>query len=88
MNMRYVKKSITSAIISGLLAYFLFKTSDLLSKIVISLFLVFAISFCITNVLLVFKKNKLAEKVSKICYSFSYLLVRIFNILGLYKYIK
>jgi len=66
MNMRYVKKSITSAIISGLLAYFLFKTSDLLSKIVISLFLVFAISFCITNVLLVFKKNKLAEKVSKI----------------------
>lgn len=66
INIRYIKKSITSAIISGLLAYFLFKTNDVLSKIVISLFLVFGISFCITNLLLVFRKNKLAEKVSKV----------------------
>ena len=66
INIRYVKKTISSAIISGLLAYFLFKTNDLLSKILISLFLVFGISFCITNLLLVFKKNKLAKKVSKI----------------------
>ena len=66
INVRYVKKTICSAFISGLLAYFLFKTNNLLSKILISLFLVFGISFCITNVLLVFRKNKLAEKVSKI----------------------
>lgn len=66
INVRYVKKTISSAFISGLLAYFLFKTNNLLSKILISLFLVFGISFCITNVLLVFRKNKLAEKVSKI----------------------
>ena len=61
-----MKKTISSAFISGLLAYFLFKTNDLLSKIVISLFLIFGISFCITNLLLVFRKNKLAEKVSKV----------------------
>ena len=66
INIKYIKKTITSAFISGLLAYFLVKTNDLLSKILISLFLVFGISFCITNVLLIFKKNKLAEKASKI----------------------
>lgn len=66
IDLRYIKKSISSAIISGMLAYFLFKTNDLLSKIVISLFLLFGASFCVRNILLVFKKNKLAEKVSKI----------------------
>lgn len=66
IDLRYIKKSISSAIISGMLAYFLFKTNDLLSKIVISLFLLFGTSFCVRNILLVFKKNKLAEKISKI----------------------
>lgn len=66
IDLRYIKKSISSAIISGMLAYFLFKTSDLLSKIIILLFLVFGVSFCARNILLVFKKNKLAEQVSKI----------------------
>ena len=66
IDLRYIKKSISSAIISGILAYFLFKTSDLLSKIIILLFLVFGVSFCVRNILLVFKKNKLAERVSKI----------------------
>jgi len=66
IDLRYIKKSISSAIISGMLAYFLFKTSDLLSKIIILLFLVFGMSFCASNILLVFKKNKVAEKVSKI----------------------
>jgi len=66
IDLRYIKKSISSAIISGILAYFLFKTRDLLSKIVILLFLVFGVSFCVRNILLVFKKNNLAEKVSKI----------------------
>lgn len=66
INIKYIKPSISSAIISGILTYFLFKTNDLLSKVVISLFLVFGISFCATNVLLVFRKNKLAEKISKV----------------------
>ena len=66
IDLRYIKKSISSAIISGMLAYFLFKTNDLLSKIVISLFLLFGASFYVRNILLVFKKNKLAEKISKI----------------------
>ena len=66
IDLRYIKKSISSAIISGILAHFLFRTNDLLSKIVISLFLVFGVSFCARNILLIFKKNKLAEKVSKI----------------------
>ena len=56
IDLRYIKKSISSAIISGMLAYFLFKTNDLLSKIVISLFLLFGTSFCVRNILLVFKK--------------------------------
>ena len=66
INARFIKKSITSLIISGILMYFLFKTNDLLSKVVILLFFVFSISFCARNVLLVFRKNKIAEKVSKI----------------------
>jgi len=66
INIKYIKPSISSAIISGLLAYFLFKTNDLLSKIVISLFLIFGISFCARNILLILNKNKLAGKVSKI----------------------
>lgn len=66
INVRYIKKSISSAIISGILIYLLFNSADLLSKIIISLFLIFGISFCATNVLLVFRKNKLAEKVSKV----------------------
>lgn len=66
INIRYVKKTISSAIISGLLAYFLFKTNDLLSKIVISLFLVFGISFFVKNVCLILNKNKLAKIFSKV----------------------
>jgi len=66
VNIRYIKKCITSAVTSGLLTYFLFKQDDLLSKIIISLFLVFAMSFCATNILLVFRKNEMAKKVSKI----------------------
>ena len=66
INARFIKKSITSLIISGILMYFLFKTNDLLSKVVILLFFIFSISFCARNVLLVFRKNKIAEKVSKI----------------------
>ena len=66
IDLRYIKQSITSAIISGMLAYFLFNAKDLLSKIVILLFLTFGGSFCIRNILLVFRKNKLAEKISKI----------------------
>ena len=65
-NVKYVKNSITSAITSGILIYFLFKTNDLLSKVVILLFFIFSISFCARNVLLAFRKNKIAEKVSKI----------------------
>lgn len=66
INIRYVKKTISSAIISGLLAYFLFKTNDLFSKIVISLFLVFGISFFVKNVCLILNKNKLAKIFSKV----------------------
>ena len=66
IDLRYIKQSITSAMISGILAYFLCNAKDLLSKIVILLFFIFAVSFCIRNILLVFRKNKLAEKVSKI----------------------
>ena len=66
LNVKYIKKSITSLITSGILMCFLFKTNDLLSKVVILLFFIFSISFCTRNLLLVFRKNKIAEKVSKI----------------------
>lgn len=65
-DLRYIKQSVTSAIISGILVCLLFNAKDLLSKIVILLFLIFGISFCARNILLVFRKDKLAEKVSKV----------------------
>ena len=66
INVKYKNKIISSLFTSGLLIYFLFKTNDLLSKIVISLFLIFGISFCATNILLAFNKNKIAKKISKV----------------------
>lgn len=66
INAKYIKKCITSASIFGFLTYILITTNDLLTKIVVIPFLIFSFSFCIEKVLLIFNKNVLAKKVSKV----------------------
>lgn len=44
----------------------MFKTNNLLSRIVILLFLIYGISFLITNILLAFNKIEIAKKINKI----------------------
>lgn len=66
IDIRYIKKSITSAVIFGILTYILITTKDLITKIVVIPFLIFSLSFFIEKVLLIFNKNVLAKKVSKV----------------------
>jgi len=64
--MNNIRKSITALFVSGILIYFLIKTNDLLTRIVIIPFLVFSISFFIEKILLILNKKSLAKKISKI----------------------
>ena len=64
--MKNIRKSITALFVSGILIYFLIKTNDLLTRIVIIPFLVFSISFFIEKILLILNKKSLAKKISKI----------------------
>lgn len=62
----YVRQIITSCIVSCILSYFLFKTQGYISKIIILLFLIFALASLVSKMLLIFNKQKLSKKVSKI----------------------
>ena len=61
-----MKQLITSIVVAGILLKVLFQTNDLLTKIVVSLFLIFAVGLGLTNVLTMVNKDELAAKVSKV----------------------
>lgn len=65
-NIRNAKQTATAAIIIGTLSFALFKTQDLMSRLIILPFLLFAISLFIQNVCMMFNKIRLAELFSKI----------------------
>lgn len=66
INIGYIKKSITSASIFGILTYVLITTKDWITRIVVIPFLIFSLFFCIEKILLIFNKKELAKKVSKV----------------------
>ena len=62
MNLRNIKQTIITAIVSGLLSYILISTKDLLTRIVVIPFLIFSISLFIKNICLMINKKKVAKK--------------------------
>lgn len=66
MNLRNIKQTITSIIVSIFLSYILITTNDLFTKIIVIPFLLFGISFFIKNLCLMFNKKQLAKLFSKI----------------------
>ena len=62
MNLKNIKQTITSVIVSGLLCYILISTKDLLTIIVIIPFLIFSISLFTKNICLMMNKRKVAKK--------------------------
>ena len=66
INAKYIKKCISSASIFGFLTYVLITTKDWITRIVVIPFLIFSLSFCIEKALLIFNKNLLAKKMSKV----------------------
>ena len=63
MNLKNIKQTITSVIVSGLLCYILISTKDLLTIIVIIPFLIFSISLFTKNICLMMNKRKVAKKI-------------------------
>ena len=61
-----LKKIITSIAVTGILIAVLFKTNDLITRIIVIPFLIFAIAMGITNVLTLMGKKILAVKISKV----------------------
>jgi len=61
VNLNNIKKTITAIIVSVLLSYVLITTKDLLTRIIVIPFLLFAISFFIRNICIMFNKKKLAK---------------------------
>ena len=66
INIKYIKKCLGSASIFGFLTYVLITTNDWITKIVVIPFLIFSLFFCIEKILLIFNKNILAKKISKV----------------------
>jgi len=66
VNLRNIKQTITSIIVSIFLSYILITTNDLFTKIIVIPFLLFGISFFIKNLCLIFNKKQLAKLFSKI----------------------
>lgn len=62
-----MKQLITSIFIAGILLKVLFNTNDLMTRIIVVPFLVFAVGLGLKNVLILMKKDLLAVKVSKVC---------------------
>ena len=61
-----MKKIITSIAVAGILIKVLFNTNDLMTRIVVIPFLVFAVAIGMTNALVVMGKKELAVKMSKV----------------------
>lgn len=61
-----MKQIITSIVAAGILLKVLLGTDDLLTRLIVLPFLVFAVSFGLKNVLILLKKEKLAAKISKV----------------------
>ena len=61
-----MKKIITSIAVAGILFKVLFNTDDLMTRIVVIPFLVFAVALGMKNTLIIMNKKALAIKVSKV----------------------
>ena len=61
-----MKQTITSIVVAGVLLKVLFNRNDVLTKIVVLPFLVFALGFGLKNIFIIIKKPIWAIKVSKI----------------------
>ena len=61
-----MKKIITSIAVTGILLKVLFNTNDLMTRIVVIPFLVFAVAIGMKNVLIIMNQKALAIKVSKV----------------------
>ena len=61
-----MKKLITSIAVAGILLKVLFNTNDLMTRIVVIPFLVFAVALGMKNALIMMNKKALAIKVSKV----------------------
>ena len=61
-----MKQLITSIFVAGMLLKVLFNTNDLMTRVIIIPFLVFAVVLGLKNVLILMKKDILAIKVSKV----------------------
>lgn len=61
-----MKKLITSIAVAGILLKVLFNTNDLMTRIVVIPFLVFAVALGLKNALIMMNKKALAIKVSKV----------------------
>ena len=61
-----MKKIITSIAVAGILIKVLFNTDDLMTRIIVIPFLIFAVAMGMTNVLVVMGKKALAVKISKV----------------------
>ena len=61
-----MKKLITSIAVAGILLKVLFNTNDLMTRIIVIPFLVFAVAIGMTNALVVMGKKALAVKMSKV----------------------
>lgn len=64
MNIKFARNTISALITSVVLCYVLIRTNDLLTRIIIIPFLMFGISLFIRNICLVFKKDRIARKLS------------------------
>ena len=62
MNLNNIKKTITAITVSILLSYVLITTKDLLTRIIVVPFLLFAISFFIRNICIMMNQKKVAKK--------------------------
>ena len=61
-----MKKIIASIVVAGILIKVLLNTNDLMTRIIVIPFLVFAVAMGITNTLVVMGKKTLAVKMSKV----------------------
>ena len=61
-----MKQIVTSIVVAGILLTVLLGTDDLLTRLIVLPFLVFAVSLGLKNVLILLKKEKSAAKFSKV----------------------
>ena len=62
-----MKQLITSIIVVGILLKVLFSTSDLLTRLIILPFLIFAVGIGVKNIFILMKKDSYAIIASKVC---------------------